>query len=125
MRFRAMAGPFSVMLILLALVVTGYAQQTCTESYGKGPQHVQPGDRQPGRAGAAEGTGRGVRQETQHHAVLGQAGTGESMQLLKDKKVDMIMVHAPAAEKKSRGRRLGNQAGADWVERVLYRRAAE
>jgi tungstate transport system substrate-binding protein len=30
-----------------------------------------------------------------------KAGTGESMQLLKDKKVDMIMVHAPAAEKKA------------------------
>jgi len=30
-----------------------------------------------------------------------KAGSGESMQLLKDKKVDMIMVHAPAAEKKA------------------------
>ena len=29
-----------------------------------------------------------------------KAGSGKSLQLLKDKKVDMIMVHAPAAEKK-------------------------
>ena len=30
-----------------------------------------------------------------------KAGSGKSLQLLKDKKVDMIMVHAPAAEKKA------------------------
>ena len=30
-----------------------------------------------------------------------KAGSGKSLQLLKDKKVDLIMVHAPAAEKKA------------------------
>ena len=30
-----------------------------------------------------------------------KAGSGESLNLLKNKKVDMIMVHAPAAEKKA------------------------
>jgi tungstate transport system substrate-binding protein len=30
-----------------------------------------------------------------------KAGSGESMQMLKEKKVDMIMVHAPEAEKKA------------------------
>ena len=30
-----------------------------------------------------------------------KAGSGESLKLLKDKKVDMIMVHAPEAEKQA------------------------
>jgi tungstate transport system substrate-binding protein len=39
----------------------------------------------------------------EHNATLCwiKAGSGDSLRLLKEKKVDMIMVHAPAAEKKA------------------------
>jgi tungstate transport system substrate-binding protein len=45
-----------------------------------------------------------------------KAGSGKSLKLLKEKSVDIIMVHAPAAEKKSNRRWLGNQTKSYWIK---------
>jgi len=101
MKFRAMAGLISVMLILLALVVTGYAQQTCTESYGKGPNKFSLATGSPGELGLLKALGEAFAKKHNTTLCWVKAGSGESMKFLKDKQVDMIMVHAPAAEKKA------------------------
>ncbi len=101
MKFRAMAGLISVMSILLALVITGYAQQTCTESYGKGPNMFSLATGSPGELGLLKALGEAFAKKDDTTLCWVKAGSGESLQLLKDKKVDMIMVHAPEAEKKA------------------------
>jgi tungstate transport system substrate-binding protein len=101
MKFRAMAGLISVMLIVLALVMTGYAQQTCTESYGKGPNQFSLATGSPGELGLLKALGEAFAKKHKTTLCWVKAGSGESMKFLKDKQVDMIMVHAPAAEKKA------------------------
>jgi tungstate transport system substrate-binding protein len=85
----------------MAAVSIGHAQAGCTESYGKGPNMFSLATGSPGELGLLKALGEAFAKK--HNATLCwvKAGTGESMQLLKGKKVDMIMVHAPAAEKKA------------------------
>jgi tungstate transport system substrate-binding protein len=85
----------------MAAVSIGHAQTGCTESYGKGRNMFSLATGSPGELGLLKALGEAFAKK--HNATLCwvKAGTGESMQLLKDKKVDMIMVHAPVAEKKA------------------------
>jgi len=79
----------------------GYAQTACTESYGKGSNQFSLATGSPGELGLLKALGEAFGKKNSATLCWVKAGTGESMQLLKDKKVDMIMVHAPAAEKKA------------------------
>ena len=45
-----------------------------------------------------------------------KAGSGASLKLLKQKGADIILVHAPAAEKKSRPGGLGHQKNSDRIQ---------
>jgi tungstate transport system substrate-binding protein len=89
------------MFAFWALAQLGYAQSTCTESYGKGPNTFSLATGSPGELGLLKVLGEQFAKKNNTILCWVKAGTGESMQLLKDKKVDMIMVHAPAAEKKA------------------------
>ena len=77
------------------------AQSPCTESYGSGPNSFSLATGSPGELGLLKALGDAFAKKEKTTLCWVKAGTGESMQLLKDKKVDMIMVHAPAAEKKA------------------------
>ena len=87
-------------------------------------QPIQSGDREPGRVGAIESTGRGICQETQHHAVLGQSRQRRVHEIAQGQAGGHDHGARAGGREKGRGRRLGDQAGADRVERVLYRRPA-
>jgi len=91
----------STALSLAVFVCSGHAQTTCTESYGNGPNAFSLATGSPGELGLLKALGEAFAKKEKTTLCWVKAGTGESMQLLKDKKVDMIMVHAPAAEKKA------------------------
>jgi len=86
---------------LLVATSSGHTQTACTASYGKGPNMFSLATGSPGELGLLKALGEAFAKKHNTTLCWVKAGTGESMQLLKDKKVDMIMVHAPAAEKKA------------------------
>ena len=86
---------------LLVATSSGHTQTACTESYGKGPNQFSLATGSPGELGLLKALGEAFAKKHNTTLCWVKAGSGESMQLLKDKQVDMIMVHAPAAEKKA------------------------
>ena len=101
MKSRGMAITLSIISILLIGASVGHSQPACTESYGQGPNTFRLATGSPGELGLLKALGDAFAKKHNTTLCWVKAGTGESMQLLKDKKVDMIMVHAPAAEKKA------------------------
>jgi tungstate transport system substrate-binding protein len=87
--------------LLVFLAVTAFAGVEPAAVYGAGAQQFSLATGSPGELGLlkilAEAFGK------QHNAKLVwyKAGSGASLNLLKTKKVDLIMVHAPAAEKQA------------------------
>jgi len=71
--------------------------------YGKGPEKFFLATGSPGELGLVHALAAGFDKAMAGKITLTwiKAGSGESLKLLKDKKVDLIMVHAPAAEKQA------------------------
>jgi tungstate transport system substrate-binding protein len=101
MKSKSMAITHLFTMLLLVAASSGHTQTACTESYGKGPNMFSLATGSPGELGLLKALGESFAKKHNTTLCWVKAGTGESMQLLKDKKVDMIMVHAPAAEKKA------------------------
>jgi tungstate transport system substrate-binding protein len=89
------------LVLILSTICPGNAQTTCTETYGSGSNRFSLATGSPGELGLLRALGDTFANKENSTLCWVKAGTGESMQLLKDKKVDMIMVHAPGAEKKA------------------------
>lgn len=81
---------------LLTLPGVGRAEVKITEIYGTGPKTFTLATGSPGELGLLKLLGEAFAKK--HGATLKwvKAGTGESLDLLKAKEVDMVMVHAPA-----------------------------
>ena len=92
---------FITLFLISAGATCSQAQEKCAGTYGAGKTTFSIATGSPGELGLLEilGDARGSKADTTLCWV--KAGSGESLQLLKDKKVDMIMVHAPEAEKKA------------------------
>ena len=71
--------------------------------YGQGQEKFALATGSPGELGLLEALAAGFDKAMRGQITLQwvKAGSGESLQLLKDKKVDMIMVHAPKAEQQA------------------------
>jgi tungstate transport system substrate-binding protein len=95
--FLPMALAASV--ILLASVAS--AAEKCDGLYGGGPEKFSLATGSPGELGLLEALGQAFNSIGKTTLCWQKAGSGESLKLLRDKKVDLIMVHAPAAEKKA------------------------
>jgi tungstate transport system substrate-binding protein len=92
----------SVLLTLLAMLLSATIAQAApkiSESYGPGPAEFTLATGSPGELGLLKVLGEafGTKEKAKLNWV--KAGSGESLDLLKSKSVDMIMVHAPAQEK--------------------------
>ena len=97
-------GTRITLLVIFSLVYSAsalHAQPACTESYGTGPNMFSLATGSPGELGLLKALGEAFAKKHNTTLCWVKAGSGESMKLLKDKQVDMIMVHAPAAEKKA------------------------
>ena len=101
MKSKSVALSLSILTFLLVAASAGNPQTTCTESYGNGPNKFSLATGSPGELGLLKVLGEQFAKKNNTTLCWVKAGSGESMKLLKDKKVDMIMVHAPAAEKKA------------------------
>ena len=92
------------LLMFLALggvLSISYGQDKCTEVYGNGPNKFSLATGSPGELGLLKILAETFSNETESALCWIKAGTGDSIKLLKEKSVDMIMVHAPEAEKKA------------------------
>ena len=92
--------------IILGLVLQASlaaAGDSVTGVYGAGPEKFSLATGSPGELGLLKALAAGFDQAMAGKITLMwiKAGSGESLKLLKDKKVDLIMVHAPAAEKQA------------------------
>jgi tungstate transport system substrate-binding protein len=86
---------------LLFLPIKGRAQDAYDGVYGKGANKFSLATGSPGELGLVEALGNAFSTKANTTLLWKKAGSGESLKALKDKTVDMIMVHAPAAEKKA------------------------
>jgi len=90
-------------LMVLAPFAALAAPATFNGVYGSGPEKFTLATGSPGELGLLKALAEGFDKTMAGKITLQwlKAGSGKSLQLLKDKKVDMVMVHAPAAEKKA------------------------
>jgi len=88
-------------LLLLTMAVSAFAQEKCDGLYGNGSHRFSLATGSPGELGILKVLGETFGREDNATLCWIKAGSGDSLKLLKEKKVDMIMVHAPAAEKKA------------------------
>ena len=92
-----------VLAFVLCLFVTlpAFAGEECAAVYGTGTQVFSLATGSPGELGLLEVVADVFNSKYGTSLCWQKAGSGKSLQLLKQKKVDMVMVHAPAAEKQA------------------------
>jgi tungstate transport system substrate-binding protein len=89
----------SLVLLLLAVASISMAQEKYDGVYGSGPNRFSLATGSPGELGLLEALANGFTPQTNTTLLWKKAGSGESLKALKEKSADMIMVHAPTAEK--------------------------
>jgi tungstate transport system substrate-binding protein len=100
MRTKGLLSLF-VVIALVMLGTSGYAGDQPAAVYGSGANQFSLATGSPGELGLLQVLAEAFGKQDNAKMSWFKAGSGKSLQLLKDKKVDMIMVHAPAAEKKA------------------------
>ena len=89
---------------LLFLLLTNYsaiAQTGCKATYGATQKTFRLATGSPGELGLLKELATAFNERQGTTLCWVKAGSGKSLKLLKEKQVDVIMVHAPAAEKKA------------------------
>jgi tungstate transport system substrate-binding protein len=90
------ARNFLATLLLLLTPCLALAQSATIETYGNGPKVFTLATGSPGELGLLKVLGEAFAASNGATLKWLKAGTGESLDLLKAKHVDMVMVHAPA-----------------------------
>lgn len=102
---RKMMLTLAALLLLaapaLALTISETPKAKVTESYGNGKNVFSLATGSPGELGLLKELGEAFAKKADARMDWVKAGSGESLEYLKSRQVDMIMVHAPAAEKKA------------------------
>ena len=98
---RMMKKIFLVVLIVFGVTVQSYADVKCKATYGDGGRVYKLATGSPGELGLLKVIAENFNKQNNTTMCWVKAGSGKSLSLLKDKKVDLIMVHAPANEKKA------------------------
>lgn len=88
-------------LVVLFLGANGFAKETCKAVYGQSDKVFTLATGSPGELGLLEGLAAAFNEKNGTAMCWRKAGSGKSLKLLKNLDVDVIMVHAPAAEKKA------------------------
>ncbi|ATB69407.1 Tungstate-binding protein TupA [Sulfurospirillum diekertiae] len=89
-----------VLITTLALCSVMFAAN-CTERYGKGALELKLATGSPGELGLVKALAEEFAKSNDMSLCWIKAGSGESLSLLKNKEVDLIMVHAPKGEKEA------------------------
>jgi tungstate transport system substrate-binding protein len=88
-------------ILLLSLASLTWAGNDCTEVYGTGSNRFTVATGSPGELGLVKELADTFNKKHNTTICWKKAGSGASLNLLQTKKADLIMVHAPAAEKKA------------------------
>lgn len=88
-------------VVLLLFSSMAVAQDGCTETYGNGSATVTLATGSPGELGLLKILVDEFNKTHSSNVCWKKAGSGASLKLLKAKQADIIMVHAPAAEKQA------------------------
>ncbi len=92
----------SAMLLLLALAPSSArAAMAFDATYGQGEQAFSLATGSPGELGRLKALGEAFSASAGARLQWKKAGSGQSLKLLRERAVDMIMVHAPQAEKEA------------------------
>jgi tungstate transport system substrate-binding protein len=100
MRTKNLLSLFAV-IALMMLGTSSYATEQPATVYGSGANQFSLATGSPGELGLLKVLAEAFGKQDNAKMSWFKAGSGQSLQLLKDKKVDMIMVHAPVAEKQA------------------------
>ncbi len=100
MRSKGLCLVFAMMALLL-LGTSTYAEDKPAAVYGTGSSQFSLATGSPGELGLLQVLAETFGRQDDAAMTWYKAGSGKSLQLLKDKKVDLVMVHAPAAEGKA------------------------
>ena len=94
---------FVVTLVGAVLLTAAFcnAFEGCKAVYGDGPGKFTLATGSPGELGLLKVLADTFNAKNKSTMCWKKAGSGKSLKLLKAKKVDIVMVHAPAAEKKA------------------------
>lgn len=89
------------LLLILSLlsVSVSFSEEACKGIYGDGPHRFTLATGSPGELGLLKVLAEAFNRKYDTSVCWIKAGSGKSLKLLKEKKVDVVMVHAPAAEK--------------------------
>ena len=88
-------------IAILAFVSTAAAEDHYAAIYGKGQNSFSLATGSPGELGLLKVLGEAFADQKNAQLKWKKAGSGESLKFLLEKQVDMVMVHAPAAEKRA------------------------
>lgn len=100
MTARKVIGYLAI-IALAGLSASAQAADQPAVVYGSGAQQFSLATGSPGELGLLKVLAETFGKENNAKMAWFKAGSGKSLQLLKDKKVDLIMVHAPAGEKQA------------------------
>jgi len=90
-----------LVIFSLSLSAMVFAEEKCTELYGNGAKKFSLATGSPGELGLLKELAEAFNKINGTAMCWKKAGSGASLKMLKGKEVDVIMVHAPAAEKKA------------------------
>lgn len=90
-----------VCLSVTTLPVNGTGAEDCTAVYGEDGRLLRLATGSPGELGLVENLAHAFCQREPVRLCWIKAGSGKSLQLLKDNKVDVVLVHAPQAEERA------------------------
>jgi tungstate transport system substrate-binding protein len=99
-RYKKLLGIVLVFFFLFAGAAAA-ADEKCTEVYGDSEQKFSLATGSPGELGLLKALADEFNKTHGTALCWKKAGSGASLKLLKEKGADMIMVHAPAAEKQA------------------------
>ncbi|MFZ0132331.1 MAG: substrate-binding domain-containing protein [Desulfobacterales bacterium] len=91
----------SLLAVFFLTAGAGLAADECTAVYGTGAPRISLATGSPGELGLVEALAKEFNRQNGTSLCWVKAGSGESLDMLKAKQVDLILVHAPAAEKKA------------------------
>ncbi len=89
------------LFLFLASPLRAQTEAVCEAVYGDGATQFTLATGSPGELGLLEALASAFNAKNGTKLCWIKAGSGDSLKMLKEKKADMIMVHAPAAEKKA------------------------
>lgn len=89
-------------IILLGfLSLQGVYAMECSAIYGKGKKELKLATGSPGELGLLEALANAFDKKYSSKICWYKAGSGETLEMLKNKEIDIALVHAPVAEKEA------------------------